>query len=129
MPRGRYALDSGKKVCAQKRTCLGELPQTLVIQLKRFQLVRLPLSTLRPHTHVPSMLPSTPCLLTRRSLVRDRAWQDYETMANVKLNSLMAFPPEIDLEPFTKHGLEARASGRSAARPEMYAHCPLHRPW
>ena len=28
----------GEKVCAQKRICLGGLPQTLIIQLKRFQL-------------------------------------------------------------------------------------------
>ena len=33
-----YALDSGEKVNAQKRICLGELPSTLIIQLKRFQL-------------------------------------------------------------------------------------------
>ena len=33
-----YQLDSGEKVDAQKRICLGALPDTLIIQLKRFQL-------------------------------------------------------------------------------------------
>ena len=32
-----YELDSGGKVAAVKRLCLGELPPTLVIQLKRFE--------------------------------------------------------------------------------------------
>lgn len=32
-----YQLDSGEKKDAQKRSCLGALPDTLIIQLKRFQ--------------------------------------------------------------------------------------------
>ena len=68
---------------AQKRFCLGELPATLVLQLKRFQL-------------------------------------DYETMTNIKINSRCAFPPTLDLEPYTKAGLEARAAGRPPTSPELY---------
>ena len=78
-----YQLESGAKVCAQKRICLGELPHTLIIQLKRFQI-------------------------------------DFETMSNVKLNSLCAFPTNLDLEPYTKRGLEARAAGRTPPPPELY---------
>ena len=79
----QYQLDSGEKVDAQKRICLGELPQTLIIQLKRFQL-------------------------------------DYETMQNIKINSRCEFPTVLDLEPYTKAGLEARAAGRPGCPPEPY---------
>ena len=79
----QYQLDSGEKVDAQKRICLGELPQTLIIQLKRFQL-------------------------------------DYETMQNIKINSRCEFPTVLDLEPYTKAGLEARAAGRPSCPPELY---------
>ena len=78
-----YKLDSGQFVAAQKRICLGELPQTLIIQLKRFQL-------------------------------------DYETMQNVKLNSRCAFPTYLDLMPYTKRGLDARAEGKPLPGAEMY---------
>ena len=62
----------GRKVDAQKRICLGKLPSTLILQLKRFEL-------------------------------------DYETMANIKLNTECAFPGVLDLGPYTKHALEAQA--------------------
>ena len=57
----------------------------------------------------------------RRHLSLPRASQlDYETMTNVKLNSLCAFPTNLDLEPYTKRGLEARAAGRTPPPPELY---------
>ena len=67
----------GAKVDAQKRICLGKLPSTLILQLKRFEL-------------------------------------DYETMANLKLNSECAFPSVLDLGPYTKRGVEAQARGGGA---------------
>ena len=71
----------GVKVDAQKRICLGKLPSTLILQLKRFEL-------------------------------------DYETMANLKLNTECAFPAVLDLGPYTKRGVEAqaRAAGDSSAQ-------------
>ena len=75
-----YQIEGGGKVDAQMRKCLGELPRTLIIQLKRFEL-------------------------------------DFETMNNIKLNSAVAFPTRLDLEPYTKAGLEARATAKSARGP------------
>ena len=78
-----YQLESGEKVSAQKRICVGELPATLIIQLKRFHI-------------------------------------DFETMQSIKTNSHCAFPMQLDMAPYTKRGLDARAAGRQAMASELY---------
>ena len=52
-----YKLDSGQFVAAQKRICLGELPQTLIIQLKRFQLDYETMQNVKLNSSVPSYVP------------------------------------------------------------------------
>ena len=52
-----YALPDGAKVDAHKRCCLGTLPQTLIIQLKRFEF-----DLVRPRRRPPRHLPRHPPL-------------------------------------------------------------------
>ncbi len=50
-----YQLDNGDKVNARKRICIAEPPNTLIIQLKRFQIDYETLSNRKAPTRTPTL--------------------------------------------------------------------------
>ena len=74
---GYVVEETGQRVDALKRSTVGRLPHTLILQLKRFEF-------------------------------------DFDAMAKLKLNSRCAFPPTLDLEPFTAAGLARRETDPSS---------------